>query len=291
GLLEWCAKRPRQARDILDPPGQLWRNGFREWLELSKQSKQQQQQQHQKQQQQQQQLQQRFEDLFRRICAAVPLRLADWFLARFGAEARQWYAARQRYARSLAAWSVVGYVIGLGDRHCENILFDVETGEVLHIDYDSLFDVARGLQVPETMPFRLTRNFVAALGVCDTPVQQRPGRVFGTFRNVCIQVLSLLRERRDTLTHVLQSFAHDPLLDWRKHEHRTGGVEREAREVLSRVACRLEGRVACRHGSRFVIEKPAGAPLSVEGHVDLLIRNATDEALLATMYYGWMPFL
>jgi Phosphatidylinositol 3- and 4-kinase len=31
----------------------------------------------------------------------------------------------------------------LGDRHCENILLDSNTGDVVHVDFNCLFDKAR----------------------------------------------------------------------------------------------------------------------------------------------------
>ena len=34
--------------------------------------------------------------------------------------------------------SMIGYIIGLGDRHLDNILFDFAHGEVVHIDYSML---------------------------------------------------------------------------------------------------------------------------------------------------------
>jgi len=48
-----------------------------------------------------------------------------------------WWAKTQQFARSNAVMSMVGYVIGLGDRHLDNILLDFSTGEVIHIDYSS----------------------------------------------------------------------------------------------------------------------------------------------------------
>ena len=48
--------------------------------------------------------------------------------------------ARNAFTRSSAVMSMVGYIMGLGDRHCENILIFKNTGAVLHIDFDCLFE-------------------------------------------------------------------------------------------------------------------------------------------------------
>lgn len=45
--------------------------------------------------------------------------------------------------------STVGFILGLGDRHCENILIDATTGEVFHVDFNVLFDKGESLGVPE----------------------------------------------------------------------------------------------------------------------------------------------
>ena len=39
--------------------------------------------------------------------------------------------------------SMVGYVIGLGDRHPFNIMIQRNTGKVVHIDFGDCFDVNR----------------------------------------------------------------------------------------------------------------------------------------------------
>jgi serine/threonine-protein kinase ATR len=62
-----------------------------------------------------------------------------WFLSQF-TEPTAWFEARTAYTRSVAVWSAVGHVVGLGDRHCENILIDVSSGECVHVDFDCLFD-------------------------------------------------------------------------------------------------------------------------------------------------------
>lgn len=58
-----------------------------------------------------------------------------WFVQKFH-DPHAWYEARNRFTLSAAAWSAVGHVIGLGDRHSENILVDTTNGECVHVDFD-----------------------------------------------------------------------------------------------------------------------------------------------------------
>lgn len=51
---------------------------------------------------------------------------------------------------------MVGHVLGLGDRHGENILVDTCSGGAVHVDFSCLFDKGITLEVPEVVPFRLT---------------------------------------------------------------------------------------------------------------------------------------
>lgn len=46
----------------------------------------------------------------------------------------------------------------------------------------------------------------------------------GTFLKVCEITLSVLREHRETLMSVLETFIHDPLVEWTK-SHKSSGVE------------------------------------------------------------------
>lgn len=71
----------------------------------------------------------------------------------------------KNYSLSVAVMSVIGYIIGLGDRHLDNVLVDVATGEILHIDYNVCFEKGKTLRVPEKIPFRMTQNFQEALGL------------------------------------------------------------------------------------------------------------------------------
>ena len=68
---------------------------------------------------------------------------------------------------------MVGHILGLGDRHTNNILIDNTTGELIHIDLGVAFDQGKVLPMPEKIPFRLTRDIVDGFG---------PSGVEGTFR-------------------------------------------------------------------------------------------------------------
>ena len=57
--------------------------------------------------------------------------------------ASQWFQLRLTYSRSVAASSIAGFVVGLGDRHTNNILVLERTGEVVHIDLGIVFDQVR----------------------------------------------------------------------------------------------------------------------------------------------------
>ncbi|KAI8425897.1 hypothetical protein MSG28_004904 [Choristoneura fumiferana] len=77
----------------------------------------------------------------------------------------QWWQMVRRYSYSVAVMSTIGYIIGLGDRHLDNVMVDLTSGEVVHIDYNVCFEKGKTLRVPEKVPFRMTPNLVTALGV------------------------------------------------------------------------------------------------------------------------------
>ena len=46
-----------------------------------------------------------------------------------------WLAARLAFTRTNAAWAMVGHVLGLGDRHGENIMIDGLTGQLQSLQH------------------------------------------------------------------------------------------------------------------------------------------------------------
>ncbi|XP_057324226.1 serine/threonine-protein kinase SMG1 isoform X1 [Microplitis mediator] len=120
--------------------------------------------------------------------------------------AGNWWQATKSYSYSVAVMSIIGYIIGLGDRHLDNVLVDLNTGEVVHIDYNVCFEKGKTLRVPEKVPFRMTPNIKTALGVTG---------VEGIFRLACEHTLRVMRRGRETLLTLLEAFVYDPLVDWR----------------------------------------------------------------------------
>lgn len=118
-----------------------------------------------------------------------------------------WFDRRTNYTRSLAVMSMVGYILGLGDRHPSNLMLDRLSGKILHIDFGDCFEVAMTREkFPEKIPFRLTRMLIKAMEVTG---------IEGTYRRTCESVMSVLRRNKDSLMAVLEAFVYDPLLNWR----------------------------------------------------------------------------
>jgi serine/threonine-protein kinase ATR len=211
---------------------------------------------------------QRYENFVNEILPAYPPVLHLWLIARFRVVS-QWFQARLTYTRSVAVWSMVGYVLGLGDRHAENILISQKTGSCLHVDFACLFDKAKGFQFPETVPFRLTQNIVDGMGILKTD---------GAFMASARLVMEVLRLKKQKILAVLSTFVNDPLSEWRNNKRTS--TEVEARMTLKEIEGRLSG-----------VSEDRSAIGSPEYVVKELIARASDLRCLAKMYIGWQPYL
>ena len=102
---------------------------------------------------------------------------------------------------------MVGYILGLGDRHPSNIMLERHTGKIVHIDFGDCFESAmRRDKYPEKIPFRLTRMLQKAMEVSG---------IEGNFRNTCENTMRVMRANKDSLLAILEAFVYDPLLSFR----------------------------------------------------------------------------
>lgn len=207
------------------------------------------------------------------VLSRFPPVFHEWFVESFP-DPSAWFNARLRYTRSAAVMSIVGHVLGLGDRHGENILFEEDNGGTLHVDFNCLFDKGLTFEKPEMVPFRLTHNMVDAMGVYGYE---------GPFRRCCEITLTLLRSNEDALMTILETFLHDPTTDFinvaGRKKKQVNGVPNTPVEVLDGVRAKVRGMLP-----------GESVPLSVGGYVDEQIKRATDVANLCRMYIGWCAF-
>lgn len=90
--------------------------------------------------------------------------LKDHFHRLFGDEnSTKYKLAQENFAVSLAAYSVICYILQIKDRHNGNIMFDSE-GHIVHIDFGFLLSNSPGSVGFESAPFKLTQEYVDLLG-------------------------------------------------------------------------------------------------------------------------------
>ena len=199
-----------------------------------------------------------------------------------------WFAKRLAYTRSTAAISILGHVLGLGDRHGQNILLDENTGEVVHIDLGVAFEQGRVLPVPEVVPFRLTRDLVDGMGITKTE---------GVFRRCCEFTLEALRQESYSIMTILDVLRYDPLYSWtlsplrmKKIQHDNQAPSGE-RSVLAGAPKKNDDEASETDRALTVVAKKLSKTLSVSATVNELIQQATDERNLAVLYCGMFASL
>lgn len=208
-----------------------------------------------------------------------PSVLGDWFRLTFP-DPYGWYEARTAYIRTTAVMSMVGYILGLGDRHGENILYDSKCGDSVHVDFNCLFNRGEQFDWPERVPFRLTHNMVDAMG---------PLKIEGPFRRACEITMRVLRQQSSTLLSVLTPFVYDPLVSWNKNQTGEGSekTNEKAVEHIKNIEQRLKGLIRS-HGKRL---EHIALNLSIEGQTNHLILEATNIDNLCQMYIGWGAYM
>lgn len=221
-----------------------------------------------------------------------------WFVQNFQ-DPHKWFEARTRFALSAASWAAVGHMIGLGDRHSENILIDTTCGECVHVDFDCIFDKGLTLPTPEVVPFRLTPNMLDGFG---------PTGADGVFTGGLTSAMTTLRQNRDVLLSVLEPFIRDPVIDWKTRsaqnaitKDRDGKVNAEAKRSIRVIDERLRGIYNLKNPNFKKVKRTDRTgtydevanmvPLSVEGQVQKMIVEATSHENLVLMYVGWMSWL
>lgn len=194
----------------------------------------------------------------------------------------EWFQQRLQYSKSVAVNSIVGHIMGIGDRHSMNILIDMKTSELIHIDFGVTFDQGKVLRTPELIPFRLTRDIIDGMGIMGTE---------GIFRVSCENVLSLLRDNSNLIMTLVEVLIHNPLFNWiiplnKIQINKDDSIDDEkipltkktidSSRILLQTQRKLRG-----------IETNDGVSLSVKSQVIQLIADAQKMDNLSKLFPGW----
>uniref|UniRef100_A0AAV2J7Z9 non-specific serine/threonine protein kinase n=1 Tax=Knipowitschia caucasica TaxID=637954 RepID=A0AAV2J7Z9_KNICA len=213
-----------------------------------------------------------------------------------------WMEKRLAYTRSVATSSIVGYIVGLGDRHIQNILVDEQSAELVHIDLGVAFEQGKILPTPETVPFRLSSDIVDGMGITG---------VEGVFRRCCEKTMEVMRSSQEALLTIVEVLLYDPLFDWTMNPLKAFYLQHDEQQELNATLSSTMGaddmdnqrkssdsqsynkvaeRVLLRLQEKLKgVEE--GTVLSVGGQVNLLIQQAMDPKNLSRLFPGWQAWV
>jgi len=119
--------------------------------------------------------------------------LAEYFRFNYGNEKTDCFKRAQRnFSESLAAYSLVCYVLQIKDRHNGNIMIDKD-GHIIHIDFGFMLSNSPGKGIKlEKAPFKLTYEFVEVLGGVES-------KRFRKFRELMIEGFQALQEQAEKI--------------------------------------------------------------------------------------------
>ncbi|KAH9385269.1 serine-protein kinase ATM [Nematocida major] len=177
---------------------------------------------------------------------------------------------RKAFTSSFAITSIATYILGLGDRHPQNILLDRRTQELINIDLNLIFDQARALSISEKVPFRMTAN-----------MQQ--GLITGnahSYERIMCAFLASLKESKETLLVFVGILKSEPLQRWKAIQKiaQLDTLFSDYKSIMGRLKDKLNG-----------VED--GFVLSNTAHVQCLVQRAVDISNQASIYPGWSPWM
>ena len=267
--------------------------------------------------------------VFENIQTKVTPRFSEFLKSNFPI-VELWYSAKKKFLTSLAVNSIIGYILGIGDRHMSNIMINCDTGELVHIDFGITFEAGKHLSIPELVPFRFTRDIADALGIYHH---------YHTVDKFFEDVYKMVRDERSKVMLSLENLKLDPLYKWSlnadekyfknnendesdldtdEFKNYNYGVDNMAemidnsstskRQKLSEnnnynqshvitieKTVKNDESIAEQHSTKclkVVLDKLQGGEerQSVESVIQILLRDAQSTVNLGVIFCGWSPF-
>ncbi|KAB5558261.1 phosphatidylinositol 4-kinase-like protein [Coniochaeta sp. 2T2.1] len=128
--------------------------------------------------------------------------LKDHFVKVFGLpESEAHRAGVAAFGRSLAAYSIISYILQLKDRHNGNVLVDNE-GHIIHIDFGFMLSNSPGSVGFEAAPFKLTQEYVDVLGGVGSADWEE-------YKRLCKQAFQALRRSADNIIDLVSMMGRE----------------------------------------------------------------------------------
>lgn len=124
--------------------------------------------------------------------------LLDFYKDMFG---NQLVQAQQNFVSSLAASSLLTYVLQVKDRHNGNILIDSD-GHIVHIDFGFIFCISPGGLNFESSPFKLTAEYIELM-------EGKESTNYAEFRRLFIEGFLELRKHVDSICSIVEIMSDD----------------------------------------------------------------------------------
>lgn len=111
---------------------------------------------------------------------------------------------KTRFAQSLAISSAIAYIIGLGDRHLDNIMIN-SRGQIFHIDYGYIME--NPIKLFNTPEIKLTTDIIDFLGGTNSIY-------YNEFKKLIVKIYNLYRANKNILYIYFKYICESKYLDW-----------------------------------------------------------------------------